>query len=158
MKNEERDTMKLATALSERASLQVRLNELQIRLNANAKVQEGDVPAENPVELIAEKDRILDELENLVTRINLTNSRTECDGVTITELISKRDRMKKDVNIMRSFLNNASSKIDRYSKTEILIKSTVDISEYQKKLDVISKELRQIDEKIQELNWTTELI
>lgn len=150
--------MKLATALSERASLQVRLNELQIRLNANAKVQEGDVPAENPMELIAEKDRILDELENLVTRINLTNSKTECDGVTITELISKRDRMKKDVNIMRSFLNNASSKIDRYSKTEILIKSTVDISEYQKKLDVISKELRQIDEKIQELNWTTELI
>ncbi len=150
--------MKLATALSERASLQVRLNELQIRLNANAKVQEGDVPAENPVELIAEKDRILDELENLVTRINLTNSKTEYDGVTITELISKRDRMKKDVNIMRSFLNNASSKIDRYSKTEILIKSTVDISEYQKKLDVISKELRQIDEKIQELNWTTELI
>ena len=150
--------MKLATALSERASLQVRLNELQIRLNANAKVQEGDVPAENPVELIAEKDRILDELENLVTRINLTNSKTEYDGVTITELISKRDRMKKDVNIMRSFLNNASSKIDRYSKTEILIKSTVDIAEYQKKLDVISKELRQIDEKIQELNWTTELI
>ena len=150
--------MKLATALSERASLQIRLSEIQIRLNANAKVQEGDTPAENPVELIAEKDRILDELENLVTRINLTNSRTECDGVTITELISKRDRMKKDVNIMRSFLNNASSKIDRYSKTEILIKSTVDISEYQKKLDVISKELRQIDEKIQELNWTTELI
>ena len=150
--------MKLATALSERASLQVRLNELQIRLNANAKVQEGDVTAENPVELIAEKDRILDELENLVTRINLTNSRTECDGVTITELISKRDRMKKDVNIMRTFLNNASSKVDRYSKTEILIKSTVDIAEYQKKLDVISKELRQIDEKIQELNWTTELI
>lgn len=150
--------MKLATALSERASLQVRLNELHIRLNANAKVQEGDVPAENPVELIAEKDRILDELENLVTRINLTNSRTECDRITITELISKRDRMKKDVNIMRSFLNNASSKIDRYSKTEILIKSTVDIAEYQKKLDVISKELRQIDEKIQELNWTTELL
>lgn len=150
--------MKLATALSERASLQIRLSEIQIRLNANAKVQEGDVPAENPVELIAEKDRILDELENLVTRINLTNSRTECDGITITELISKRDRMKKDVNIMRSFLNNASSKIDRYSKTEILIKSTVDIAEYQKKLDVISKELRQIDEKIQELNWTTELL
>ena len=150
--------MKLATALSERASLQIRLSEIQIRLNANAKVQEGDTPAENPVELIAEKDRILDELENFVTRINLTNSRTECDGVTITELISKRDRMKKDVNIMRSFLNNASSKIDRYSKTEILIKSTVDIAEYQKKLDVISKELRQIDEKIQELNWTTELL
>ncbi len=150
--------MKLATALSERASLQVRLNEIQIRLNANAKVQEGDTPAENPVELIAEKDRILDEFENLVTRINLTNSKTECNGVTITELISKRDRIKKDVRIMRNFLNIASEKVNRYTKTEIIIKSTVDINEYQKKLDILSKELRQIDEKIQELNWTTELI
>ena len=150
--------MKLATALSERASLQVRLNELQIRLNANAKVQEGDVPAENPVELIAEKDRILDELENLVTRINLTNSRTECNGITITELISRRDRIKKDVRIMRNFLNIASEKVNRYTKTEIVIKSTVDINEYQKNLDTLSRELRQIDEKIQELNWTTELI
>lgn len=150
--------MKLATALSERASLQVRLSELQIRLNANAKVQEGDSPAENPVELIAEKDRILDELENLVTRINLTNSKTEYDGITITELISKRDRIKKDVRIMRNFLNVASEKVNRYTKTEIIIRSTVDINEYQKKLDALSKELRQIDEKIQELNWTTELI
>lgn len=150
--------MKLATALSERASLQVRLSEIQIRLNANAKVQEGDIPAENPVELIAEKDRVLDELENLVTRINLTNSKTEYNGVTITELISKRDRIKKDVRIMRNFLNIASEKVNRYSKTEIIIKSTVDINEYQKKLDILSKELRQIDEKIQELNWTTELL
>lgn len=150
--------MKLATALSERASLQVRLSELQIRLNANAKVQEGDSPAENPVELIAEKDRILDELENLVTRINLTNSRTECNGITITELISRRDRIKKDVRIMRNFLNIASEKVNRYTKTEIVIKSTVDINEYQKNLDTLSRELRQIDEKIQEHNWTTELI
>lgn len=150
--------MKLATALSERASLQVRLSELQIRLNANAKVQEGDSPAENPVELIAEKDRILDELENLVTRINLTNSRTECNGITITELISRRDRIKKDVRIMRNFLNIASEKVNRYTKTEIIIRSTVDINDYQKKLDALSRELRQIDEKIQELNWTTELI
>ena len=150
--------MKLATALSERAGLQVRLSELQIRLNANAKVQEGDSPAENPVELIAEKDRILDELENLVTRINLTNSRTECNGITITELISRRDRIKKDVRIMRNFLNIASEKVNRYTKTEIVIKSTVDINEYQKNLDTLSRELRQIDEKIQELNWTTELI
>ena len=150
--------MKLATALSERASLQVHLSELQIRLNANAKVQEGDSPAENPVKLIAEKDRILDELENLVTRINLTNSKTEYDGITITELISKRDRIKKDVRIMRNFLNVASEKVNRYTKTEIIIRSTVDINEYQKKLDALSKELRQIDEKIQELNWTTELI
>lgn len=34
--------MKLATALSERADLQRRISELSVRLNNNAKVQEGE--------------------------------------------------------------------------------------------------------------------
>ena len=40
--------MKLATALAERADLQNRLSELGGRLNRNAKVQEGEEPAESP--------------------------------------------------------------------------------------------------------------
>ena len=43
--------MKLATALSERADLQRRISELGTRQNNNAKIQEGDKPAENPDEL-----------------------------------------------------------------------------------------------------------
>lgn len=65
--------MKLARALSQRADLQGRLNEIEKRLVANSKVQENERPSENPVELIAEKDRILAELENLIIRINLIN-------------------------------------------------------------------------------------
>jgi hypothetical protein len=45
--------MKLATALSERADLQRRLSELHTRLNNNAKVQEGESPAEAPKTLLA---------------------------------------------------------------------------------------------------------
>lgn len=48
--------MKLATALSERADLQRRLAALQNRLNNNAKVQEGEAPAEAPKTLLAEPD------------------------------------------------------------------------------------------------------
>lgn len=150
--------MKLATALSNRADLQGRLNEIEKRLVANSKVQEGEQPSENPVELIAEKDRILAELENLIIRINLTNSKVEYDGVTVTEMLAKRDCLKSDIKIMRNFLNSASDKVNRYSKSEIAIKSTVNVAEYHKKVDALCKELREIDEKIQEINWTTELI
>lgn len=150
--------MKLATALSNRADLQSRLNELETRLVANAKVQEGEKPDENPMELIAEKDRIIAELESLISKINLTNSRTESDGMTITEMLAKRDCLKTDIKIMRNFLSSSSAKMNRYSRTEIIIRSTVNVAELQKKVDLLCKELREIDEKIQELNWTTELI
>lgn len=150
--------MKLATALATRADLQGRLNELETRLVANSKVQEGEKPDENPMELISEKNRIIAELEALISRINLTNSKTEAGGMTITELLAKRDCLKLDIKIMRNFLNSASNKIHRLSRSEIVIKSTVNVAELQKKVDALSKELRETDEKIQELNWTTELI
>ena len=38
--------MKLATALAERSDIQNRINTISVRLDNNAKVQEGDVPAE----------------------------------------------------------------------------------------------------------------
>lgn len=150
--------MKLATALSARADLQGRLNELEKRLVANSRVQEGEEPSENPVELIEEKDRMLAELEDLIIKINLTNSKVEYNGMTITEMLAKRDCLQENIKIMRNFLNSANDKINRYSKSEIVIKSTVNVAEYRKKVDALCKELRELDEKIQELNWTSELI
>ncbi|WP_435877436.1 DIP1984 family protein, partial [Turicimonas muris] len=44
--------MKLAEALIERKELQSRLSRLNQRLQANALVQEGDVPSEDPKVLI----------------------------------------------------------------------------------------------------------
>ena len=149
--------MKLATALSQRADLQKRLTELNTRLKNNAKVQEGEAPAEKPAELLKELDGLLSQLEELVAKINLTNSTTLADGKTITELIAHRDMLSKKLSIMRGFLDEASSKVDRYSRTEIKIESSVDVAKLQKQVDALSKELRETDEKLQELNWTTEL-
>ncbi len=150
--------MKLASALSERTDIQNRISELSVRLNNNAKVQDGDKPAEDPIVLLEELDRLLKRLEELMTRINLTNSRTVSDGKTITEILAKRDCLKKKIELMRNFLNIASNKVSRMTRTEIKIISTVSVSEIQTKLDELSKQLRITDEKIQELNWTTELI
>ena len=150
--------MKLASAVSERADLQRRLSELTSRLNNNAKVQEGEEPAENPKELLKEMDAMLERLEWLMTRINLTNSRTLSGKKTVTELLARRDSLSKRVAMMRSFLDAASTKVDRYSQKEIRILSTVKVSTLQKQVDTASRELRELDEQLQALNWTTELL
>lgn len=150
--------MKLASALSERTDIQNRISELSVRLNNNAKVQDGDKPAEDPIMLMGELDRLFKRLEELMSRINLTNSKTVSDGRTVTEILAQRDCLKKKIEITRNFLNTASSKVNRMTRTEIKIVSTVPVAEIQTELDGLSKQLRIIDEKIQELNWTTELI
>ncbi len=150
--------MKLATALSERADIQRRLTQLMSRLNNNAKTQEGEEPAEDPKELLTELDTLLERLEWLMARINLTNSRTVTEGKTVTELLARRDCLTKRVTVMRSFLEAASAKVDRYSQKEIKILSTVKVSALQKQVDANSKTLRELDEQLQALNWTTELI
>lgn len=150
--------MKLATALSERADLQRRISELGVRLNNNAKVQDGEKPSEDPQELLTELNKDFERLEELVARINHTNNETKSGDVTLTDLIAKRDCLKQKIGIMRNFLNTASEKVSRYSKTEIRILSTVSVSELQKEVDRLSKELRETDETIQGLNWTTDLI
>ena len=150
--------MKLATALSERADIQRRIAELSVRLNNNSKVQEGEKPSEDPAALLKELDGCLVRLEELIARINKTNNQTKHGEQTVSDLIARRDCLKERIRIMRDFLNASSEKIDRYSKAEIKILSTVSVSDLQKKLDGYSKQLRETDELIQELNWTTDLI
>ncbi len=150
--------MKLATALSERADLQKRIAELGNRLKLNAKVQEGEKPSEDPKDLLEELNKNFERLEELIARINHTNNVTKSGEVTLTDLIAKRDCLSERIRIMRAFLDSASEKVSRYSKTEIRIMSTVPVADLQKELDKLSKQLRETDEIIQGLNWTTELI
>ena len=150
--------MKLAEALQIRADLQKRIAQMQTRLNNNATVQQGTQPAENPDGLLAETDRLFAQLEELMTRINLTNAQAASDGTTLTALIARRDCMKQKIAILRDFLSNASQLSRRHSLSEILIVSTVDVAAHQKHIDRLSKELRELDTTIQSLNWTTELL
>ena len=150
--------MKLATALSERADLQKKISELSVRLKNNAKVQDGEQPSEKPEELMTELDGALNRLEDLIRRINRTNNETRRGEETITDLIARRDCLKQRIRILRDFLDSASEKVSRYSKSEILVHSTVAVADIQKQVDAFSKKLRETDELIQELNWLTELL
>ena len=150
--------MKLAAALIERADLQTRLTQLQTRLLNNAKVQEGVKPKEDPKDLLKELDEISKQIEDYIYRINMTNAATLVDETPLTSLLAKKDVLTKKISILRAFLNESSALIDRYSLKEIKIDSTVDVAKLQKDLDALSKELRLLDQKIQEINWTTDLI
>lgn len=150
--------MKLSEALIIRSDLQKKVEQIRSRLISNAKVQEGDKTIENPEEILAELNHALNDLENIIKKINLTNSKVTDEKKTLTELLAERDVLSMKVKIEQEFLNAARNKIDRYSNKEIKIFSSVDVKQAQTELDKLSKELRELDVKIQALNWTSDLI
>ncbi len=150
--------MKLAEALLERADVQKRLAQMGGRLNNNARVQEGEKPAEDPKALLKEQEALTSRLETLVAQINLTNSAAMIDGQPMTLWLSRRDARREQLQQLRNFLDVASSLSDRARMSEIKIISTVDVAKLQKELDQKSKALRELDAKIQAANWTVELI
>lgn len=150
--------MSLAEALQVRADIKTEIAQLHNRLNDNAKVQEGESPAEDPMRLTALLSAKCAAFETIVRRINLTNASTVFEGKTITDLLARRDALSLETSILRDFLQQASQRVDRYSKTEIKILSSVDVTAMQKTVDAKSKELRQLDATIQKLNWNTELV
>ena len=149
--------MKLAEALCIRADLQKRSLQLEERIKSVAKIQEGDEPDEMPEDLFAELHSTMVQLQDIVFRINATNMRALCDGIPITQMIARKDALSWEINILRNVLKVASSRESRYSRNEIKYVKTVDVLELRKKVDRMSAELRKLDLKIQESNWTVEL-
>ena len=150
--------MKLAEALNQRADLQTRLAQLKDRLSNNVKVQEGDSPAEKPEDLFVELNASLKELESLIVRINKTNQETLWGGKTLTEIIAAMDVFSLHLSTLRAVLEAANVRSDRYSRNEIKFVRTIDVTELQKKVDSLSKELRELDSSLQQANWMTDLL
>lgn len=150
--------MKLAEALQERADLARRIDSIKSRLSHNAIVQEGELPAEDPYALLTEFDACTKRLEELLTRINLTNCQTVVLGQSLTAMLAHRDALKIRLDIYHTLVNDASMTARRATRSEIKILSTVNVAELQKTVDAAAKELRQLDNAIQQANWTTELL
>ena len=151
--------MKLAEALAERSDCQNRLDELKKRVLRSARVQEGEQPAEDSTELLAEIDHVFARLLELVTAINRTNAKTAFDKrQTISDAIAARDLFGKKRDLLGSLAEAASTRQDRYSKSEVKFVATVSIAQLQKQIDSLSRQYREVDTRLQELNWNTELV
>ena len=150
--------MKLAQALILRSDTQKRIEQLKVRLLSNAKTQENEKPSEDPKLLLKELDKLTSELFRLICSINLTNSSAKFDGMSLTEMIAKKDALVLKANVLREFATSASQKVDLYSNSEIKILSTVDVAALQKQVDALSKEIRELEMKLQEANWSVDLV
>ena len=151
--------MKLAEALAERSDCQNRIEEMKKRLIRSARVQEGDQPAEDSTGLLAETERTFVRMLELVSAINRTNSKTEFDNKrSISDAIAERDVVGKRRDFLAGIAEAASTRQDRYSKSEVRFVATVSIGKLQTEVDQLAKRYRELDTRLQELNWKTELI
>ena len=94
----------------------------------------------------------------MIEHINLTNCQTLVGDKTITELLARKDALTVQISAYRDVIEQGSRNTDRARHSEIKILSTINVAEIQKKTDRLAKDLRNVDNLLQETNWKTELL
>jgi cell fate (sporulation/competence/biofilm development) regulator YmcA (YheA/YmcA/DUF963 family) len=151
--------LKLSEALIQRADAQKRLVQLRQRINQNALIQEGTSPSEDPNDLLKEMDRTLAEFGELVKRINRTNAATGFDqSRSLTDALADRDMLHTEHGILTGLAQAAVHTYNRYTKSEVKYLSTVDVAALQKRIDDLSRHIRELDTSIQAMNWQIDLL
>src|ERR671932_814037 len=132
--------MKLAEALILRSDCQKRIEQLRQRLVRSAKGREGETLPEQPRALIAELDATINQLVDLIKRINKTNSLTNLEeGMTISDALAQRDTLLLKRSVYTSLVDAAAYQQDRYSAHEIKYLSKVKVVEMQTQTDRLSR-------------------
>ncbi|MGW8481969.1 DIP1984 family protein [Microbacterium sp. NPDC055903] len=152
--------MRLAEALTARADLQRRIEQLRARITANARYQEGEEPAEDAAALLVEAEAALGELRDLIRRINATNARLDlgADG-TMTDALATRDVLR----LQHSLLADAAAAASgsglgmRQLRSELRQIPALPVAELRSGADDIARELRELDNRIQQANWNNDL-
>ena len=150
--------MKLAEALIERADLKARIEQIVIRMKESALIQEGDTPDEDVAELGIMYEAQMSELEGLIIRINKTNAEMMLNEISLADAIAKRDCLKAKISAYRKVKDASLIRRDRYSGMEIKYVRTTDLARLQRMIDDYSKQYRELDTKIQERNWTADVL
>lgn len=152
--------MKLAEALLERKTIKERIVALKERAVSDARVQEGDHPAENPEVLFKEITELVSSMEQLIVAINRTNIEAVLsDGRSLMEAIAARDMCKLLYDIVKQVADAAANDRSSWRVTRSEIKSvpTIDVQEWRKKADTYAKQYRELDAMIQAANWEVHL-
>lgn len=152
--------MKIAEALTARADLQRRIEQLRARITANARYQEGEEPAEDAAALLGEAETDLAQLRALIRRINATNSRIDlgADG-TMTDALAARDVLRLQHSLLADAAAAASGTNSgmRQMRSELRQVAALPVGELRAAADGIAQELRALDNRIQQANWTHDL-
>ncbi|HLV92672.1 MAG TPA: DIP1984 family protein [Aequorivita sp.] len=146
--------MKLAEGLLLRADLMKKIEHLQNRIRPVLIVSDDKLPQEDPEELLAQLRKAVQNLEDIVVRINKTNNETIVEGEgLLMEALAKRDSLK----MLSEKLRNIRYAAQINNSGENNLKTTISINKLQIEMDQTGRAFREIDSKIQEINWLTEL-
>lgn len=151
--------MKLAEALAMRSDLQTRLEQLRSRIASSARYQEGDTPAEDAAALLREGVALTQQLETLISAINRTNGRVRLeDGRSISDALAGRDTLR----LRHSLLSDAAEAATgqggaRQLRSELRQISALDVPAVRAQADDVARELRELDARIQQTNWSVDL-
>lgn len=152
--------MKIAEALAARADLQRRIEQLRARITANARYQEGEEPAEDAAALLGEAEKDLVGLRDLIRRINATNARLDlgADG-TMTDALAARDVLRLQHSLLADAAAAASGSDSgmRQMRSELRQIAALPVAQLREAADRVAQELRELDNRIQEANWTHDL-
>jgi hypothetical protein len=156
--------MKLAEALALRSDAQKRLAQLQARAVASARYQEGEEPPERSAELLAEARAVTEEIEGLVRRVNRTNASTELEpGLTVTDAIARRDALAIRRKVVTAVADAAAGHDElrhgwgRQLRSELRQLTDLPVAELRREADDLARQYRELDVRLQEANWATEL-
>ncbi|MBK3544264.1 DIP1984 family protein [Streptomyces sp. MBT60] len=155
--------MKLAEALAERAEATRRVEQLRARVVGSARYQEGETPAEDAAQLLAEAGEVLSALESLIRRINRTNATVEtASGGTLTDALARRDVLRLRHSVVTAAADAAAGSGERgygrQLRSELLMLSALPVAELRVQADVLAREIREVDVMIQRTNWEVDLL
>ena len=154
--------MQLAEALAARADATRRIEQLRRRVVDNARYQEGDAPAADATALLAEVDRVVDELETLIRRVNRTNAATPLGEGTITDALARRDVLRLRHSVIIAVADAAGGRdqhgMTRYSRSELRTLSALPVAALRARADDLARTARELDTRIQRSNWEVELL
>jgi len=145
--------MKLAELLKVRSGLQNKAEDLTKRIYANVKRVDGDTPPEDPEALLVELDATFAELEGVVLRINTINSTQPHEGDSLLTLLLRREMTGKRLHTRKQAAETAA-KHDHFRDSDALYRRHVDVGKLYQEADTLAKQYRELDNRIQELNWT----
>jgi hypothetical protein len=155
--------VKLAEALALRADATRRVEQLRTRIVANARFQEGEEPAEDAQSLLAEAGAVLDELEDLIRRINRTNAATRIgpEG-TITDALARRDVLRARHSVVTAAADAAVGRsqagMGRQLRSELKMLAALPVAELRAQADDLARQIRELDVRIQQSNWEFDLM
>ncbi len=165
--------MKVAEALLRRKELLKEVNTLQSQFTSNIVVNDGVKPRRDAFKIEKQFFDRFAELEKLIISINTTNNTTIINGISVMQMIARRDALKLLIpqygvmyqqaeKAVRDGLTKVNAPNSKGDYVKVINPSQpvegLNTIVMEKSYNSMASELRQLDLQLQALTWQVDLI